>query len=87
MLKIRSSPSDGDQNAHEVQCTVENNNAEFQPTPTLDDNRNQLAMNSIQNYTQGDVQMPLSSPDLPNSLENREESRIVELWTLHWNKL
>ena len=57
---------------------VENNNLKFHPTPTLDDNRNQPAMNSIHNYTQGDVQMSLPTLDLPNSSENREESQTVE---------
>ena len=50
----------------------------FHPTPILDDNRNQLVMNSIQNFPQGDVQTPLPPPDFPISLENREESQIVE---------
>ena len=78
MLKIRSSPNDGDQNAHETQCAVENNNMKFHPTATLDDNRNQPALTSINNYTQGDDQPPLPPLDLPNSLKNREESQIVE---------
>ena len=81
MLKIRSSPVDGEQNAQPRQCAVENNNAEFHIPARMDGNRNLLADNSIKDYTQGDVQPPLPTLDLPNSgnfSETREESQPVE---------
>ena len=77
MLKIRSSPHGSNQNAHEAQCAVENN-VKFHHQSTLDENRNQPAMNSIKNYTPGEMQSPLQMPDLPISTENREESQPVE---------
>ena len=78
MLKIRTSSHGSDQTTPEMEYTVENKNAEFQHQPTYNSNRNQPAMNSINNYTPSDIQSPLDTNDLPNSTENREENQEVE---------
>ena len=81
MQKIRSSPTNGKHNAHARQCTVENENTEFHIPAILNGNRNMLAENSTNNYTQGDVQLSLPTLDLPNFgnfSETREESQPVE---------
>ena len=78
MLKIRSSTHGSDQNTHEAECAVENSNVKFHHQSTFDDNRNQPAMNSIKNYTPGEMQSALQTPDLPISTENREESQPVD---------
>ena len=64
MLKIRYSSVDGKQNAHAMQCTVENKNAEFQIPARFDGNRNMLAEDSIKDYIQHSVQLPLPTLDL-----------------------
>ena len=78
MLKIRTSPHNSDQITTERKYTIDNKNAEFQHLPTLNSNRNQLAMNSIKNYTTGEMQTSLHPPVLPNSLENREDNQELE---------
>ena len=81
MLKIRSSPIDGEQNAHARQCAVENKNTEFHIPARSNGNRNITAEISPQNYNQNSVQLPLPTLDLPNSgnfSENRGESQPVE---------
>ena len=81
MLKIRSSPIDGEQNAHTRQCTVENKDTEFHIPARSYGNRNVPAEDSIQNCIQNRVQPPLPTLDLPNPenfSETREESQPVE---------
>ena len=81
MLKIRSTPTDGEQNAQSRQCAVEKENAEFHIPAISYGNRNLMSENSPQDYNSNSVQPPLPTIDLPNSgnfSENREESQPVE---------
>ena len=70
---------DGEHNAQETQCAVENKGVEFHISASLDGNRNQPVNNSMQNYTQGDVQLPLSTLDFQilEIFQKWEESQIV----------
>ena len=78
MLKIRTSSHGSNQITPEREFTVENKDVKFQHLSTYNSNRNQLAMNSIDNHTPVDIQSPLDTQDLPISTENREENQEVE---------
>ena len=67
MLKIRSTPVDGEQNAQTRQYAVEKDNAEFHIPATSYGRRNLTAENSPQDYISNSVQPPLPTTDLPNS--------------------
>ena len=56
MLKIRTSSHGSDQITPERESTVENKDAKFRHLPTYSSNRNQPAMNSIDNHTPVDIQ-------------------------------
>ena len=81
MLKIRSTPTDGKQNAQPRQCAVENKNVQFYIPATTYGNRNFMEENSPKDYTSNNVQPPLPTLNLPDSgifSKNREESQPVE---------
>ena len=81
MLKVRSTPTDGEQNAQLRQCAVENRDAQFHIPATTYGNRNSMEENSPKDYTSYSVQLPLPTLDLPNSgkfSENKEESQPIE---------
>ena len=81
MLEIRSTPTDGEQNAQARQCAVEKENMEFHIPAISYGKRNTMSENSLPDYNSNSVQPPLPTLDLPNSedfSENREESQPVE---------
>ena len=59
MWKIRSTPTDGEQNAQARQCVLEKENAEFHIPAISLGNRNVTSENSPQDYNSNSVQPPL----------------------------
>ena len=80
MLKIRSTPTDGEQNAQMRECSTETRNDEFHIPAIPYGNRDCLIKNSQKLSSSNTVQPPLLTLDLPESdfSENREESQIAE---------
>ena len=84
MLKIRSTPTDGEQKAQMREGSTETQNVEPQ-IPTIPyGNRDCAIKNSQRHSSSNNVQLPLPTLDLPESenlenfSENREESQIAE---------
>ena len=81
MLKIRSTPMDGEQKAQMRELSTETDNAESH-FPTIPyGNRNIMVKNSQEHSSPSNLAPPLPTLDLPESekvSENREESQIVE---------
>ena len=80
MLKIRSTPSDGEQKAQMRVWSTETEAVMFQTPAVPYRNRNVTFENSQGHSSQSSLTPPLSSLDLPESdfSENREESQILE---------
>ena len=79
-LKIRSTPTDGEQKVQMREWMPEKENAEFH-IPTIPyGHRNLTAENSQEHSSSNSVQPPLLTLDLPDSenfSENREESQLA----------
>ena len=90
MLKIRSTPIDGEQKAQMREWSTETDNTVFHIPAIPYGNKNITVKNSQGHYLPSGLMLPLPSLDLPESenfSENREESQIAEpLCTnvLHW---
>ena len=81
MLKIRSTPTDGEQKAQMREWSTETDNAEFHIPAIPYGNRNVMVKNSQRHSLPSSLTLPLPSLDLPKSenfSENREESQIAE---------
>ena len=81
MLKIRSTPTDGEQKAQMREWLTETDNAEFHIPAIPYWNRNITVENSQGHSLPSGLTPPLPSLDLPefeNFSENREESQIAE---------
>ena len=82
MLKIRSTPTDGEQKAQMREWSTETDNAEFH-IPTIPyGNRDVTVKNCQEHSLPSGIALPLPTLDLPESenfSENREESQIAEL--------
>ena len=77
MLKIRSTPTDGEQKAQMREWSTETDNMEFHIPAILYGNRNLTVRNSQEHSSSNSVQLPLPTLDLPESenfSENRQES-------------
>ena len=82
MLKIRSTPMDGKQNAHMREWSTETDNAEFHIPAIPYGNRNLTVKNSQGHSLPSGLTPPLPTLDLlesENFSENREESQIADL--------
>ena len=81
MLKIRSTPTEGEQTAQMKEWTTETRSIEFN-IPAIPYGTRDCAIENSQRYTSSNtVQPPLPSLDLPDSenlSENSEESQIAE---------
>ena len=80
MLKIRSTPTEGEQSAQMKECTTESRSVESN-TPAIPYGiRDCSTKNSQENTSSDSVQLPLPRLDLPVSdfSENRKESQIAE---------
>ena len=81
MLKIRSTPTDGEQKAQMREWSTETDNAKFHIPAIPYGNRNITVKNSQGHSLPSGPALPLPSLDLPESeffSENREESQIAE---------
>ena len=84
MLKIRSTPTDGEQKAQMRKWSTETQNIESQIPAIPYGNRDYVIKNSQRHSSSNNVQPPLLTLDLPESenlgnfSENREESQIAE---------
>ena len=81
MLKIRSTPTDGEQKAQMREWSTETDNAEFHMAAIPYGNRNIMVKNSQGHFLPSGLAPPLPTLDLPQSenfSENREESQIAE---------
>ena len=81
MLKVRSTPTDGEQRAQMREWSTETENAEFHIPAIPYGNRNVMVENSQGHSLPSSLTPPLPSLDLPeyeNFSENREESQISE---------
>ena len=81
MLKIRSTPTDGEQKAKMREWSTETDNAEFHIPAIPYGNRNIMVENSQGHSLPSSLTPPLPSLALPESenfLENRKESQIAE---------
>ena len=81
MLKIRSTPTDGEQKAQMREWSTETDNAEFHIPAIPYGNRNIMVKNSQEHSSPSGLTPPLPTLDLLESeifSENREESQIVE---------
>ena len=80
MLKIRSTPTEGEQTAQMKEWTTESRSVESN-TPAISYGIRHCVIKNSQEYTSSDtVQLPLPRLDLPvfDFSENREESQIAE---------
>ena len=80
-LKIRSTPTDGEQKAQMREWSTETDNAEFHIPAIPYGNRNVMVKNSQGHSSPSSLTLPLLTLDLPESenfSENREESQIAE---------
>ena len=81
MLKIRSTPTEGEQTAQMKEWTTESRSIESN-TPAIPNGIRDCAIENSQSYSSSNtVQLPLLSLDLPDSKnlsENREEGQIAE---------
>ena len=80
MLKIRSTPTDGEQKAQMRVWSTETQNVESHIPAIPYENRDCVIENSQRHSSSNSVQPPLPTLDLPESdfSENREESQIAE---------
>ena len=81
MLKVRSTPTDGELKAQTRECSTETENAEFHIPAIPYGNRNIAIENPQRHSLPSGLAPPLPSLDLPDSeifSENREESQIAE---------
>ena len=81
MLKIRSTPTEGEQTAQMKEWTTETRSVESNIPAIPYGTRDCATENSHKNASSNTVQLPLPSLDLPDSenlSENREESQIAE---------
>ena len=77
MLKIRSTPTDGEQKAHMREWSTETDNVECNIPAIPNGNRNLTVKNPQEHSLSNSVQLPLPTLDLPESekfSENREEN-------------
>ena len=81
MLKVRYTPTDGEQKAQMQEWSTETDNAEFHIQAIPYGNRNVMVENSQGHSLPCSLMLPLPSLDLPDSeffSENKEESQIAE---------
>ena len=81
MLKIRSTPTDGELKAQMREWSTETENAEFHIPAIPYGNRNITVKNSQEHSSPSGLTPPLPTLDLPESenfSENKEESQIAE---------
>ena len=81
MLKIRSTPTDGEQKAQMREWSTETDNVESHIPAIPYGNRDCMIKNSQGHSSPSGLMLPLPSVDLPESenfSENREESQIAE---------
>ena len=81
MLKIRSTPTGGEQKAQIREWSTETDNVEFHIPPIPNGNRNITVENSQDHSSPNGLAPPLPTLDVPESenfSENREESQIAE---------
>ena len=81
MLKIRSTPTDGEQKAQMREWSTETDNTEFHIPAIPYGNRNITGENSQKHSLPNGLILPLPTLDLPefeNFSENREERQIAE---------
>ena len=81
ILKLRSTPTDGEQKAQMREWSTETDNTEFHIPPIPYGNRNITVKNSQEHSSPSSLSPPLPTLDLPESenfSENREESQIAE---------
>ena len=81
MLKIRSTPTDGEQKAQMREWSTETDNMEFHIPAIPYWNRNVMVKNSQEHSSPSSLTLPLPTLDPPvseNFSENREESQIAE---------
>ena len=81
MLKIRSTPTDGEQKAQMREWSTETDNTKFHIPAIPYGNRNIMVKNSRGHSLPSGLVLQLPSLDLPESekfSENREESQIAE---------
>ena len=81
MLKIRSTPTDGEQKAQRREWSTETDNTEFHIPAIPYGNRNIMVKNSQEHSSLSGLTLPLPTLDLPESeffSENREESQISQ---------
>ena len=81
MLKIRSTPLDGEQKVQIREWSTETDNAEFHIPAIPYGNRNLMVKNSQGHSLPSSLILPLPTLDLPESenfSENREENQIAE---------
>ena len=77
MLKIRSTPTDGEQKAQMREWSTETDNMEFHIPAIPNGNRNLTVKNSQEHSSSSGLTPPLPTLDLPESenvLENRNEN-------------
>ena len=77
MLKIRSTPTDGEQKAQMREWSTETDNIEFHIPAIPYGNRNLTVKNSQEHSSPSNIALPLPILDLPESeffSENREEN-------------
>ena len=81
MLKIRSTPTDGEQKTKMREWSIETDNVEFHIPAIPYGNRNLMVENSQEHSSSSSLTPPLPALDLPESenfSENREKSQIAE---------
>ena len=81
MLKIRSTPTDGEQKAQMREWSTETDNTEFHIPAIPNGNRNLTVRNSQEHSSSNSMQPPLPTLDLPESenfSENREENSQLQ---------
>ena len=81
MLKVRSTPTDGEKKVQMREWSTETENAEFHIPAIPYGNRNTTVKNSQGHSSPSSPVLPLPTLDLPESenfSENKEESQIVE---------
>ena len=67
MLKIRSTPTDGEQKAQMREWSTEMDNIEFHIPAILYGNRNVMVENSQKHFSPSGLTLPLPTLDLANS--------------------
>ena len=94
MLKIRSTPTDGEQKAQMREWSTETDNAEFHMLAIPYGNRNLTVKNSHENSSSSSLALPLPTLDLPESENFQKTGRktfslqdhcaqVVLHWEMH----